>query len=157
MISAFDLFTVGRGPSSSHTVASMRAARRFATALSGAALLNRVESVRIELYGSLSATRPGHGTDKAVFLGLMGEEPATVDVQTADERVRRLAQDRRVPLLGVRSADYDFVLYTHAVPQHPNALTFTVCDNEGLVLHTRTHSSVGAGSCTASNPLVRSL
>ncbi|MEU0602514.1 serine dehydratase beta chain, partial [Streptomyces sp. NPDC006393] len=152
MISAFDLFTVGIGPSSSHTVAPMRAARLFATALAAAALLNRVESVRIELYGSLSATGPGHGTDKAVLLGLMGEEPATVDVQTADERVGQLAQDRRVPLLGVRPADYDLVLHAHALPQHPNALTFTACDHNGLVLHTQTYYSVGGGFLHGEQP-----
>ncbi|MFE9559278.1 L-serine ammonia-lyase [Streptomyces sp. NPDC006692] len=152
MISAFDLFTVGIGPSSSHTVAPMRAARLFATALASAALLNRVESVRIELYGSLSATGPGHGTDKAVLLGLMGEEPATVDVQTADERVGQLAQDRRVPLLGVRPADYDLVLHAHGLPQHPNALTFTACDHDGLVLHTQTYYSVGGGFLHGEQP-----
>ncbi|MEE4417761.1 L-serine ammonia-lyase [Streptomyces bugieae] len=153
MISAFDLFSVGIGPSSSHTVAPMRAARLFATALAGAALLNRVESVRIELYGSLSATGSGHGTDKAVLLGLLGEEPATVDVRTADERVRRLTEDRRIPLLGVRPADYELVLHARALPRHPNALTFTACDNAGLILHTQTYYSVGGGFLHGEQPV----
>src|SRR5215471_2744782 len=80
-VSVFDLLTVGIGPSSSHTVGPMRAARTFALALEGAGLLDRVSAVRTELFGSLGATGRGHGSDKAVILGLMGETPEDVDLQ----------------------------------------------------------------------------
>ena len=86
-ISVFDLFSIGIGPSSSHTVGPMRAARMFARRLRNEELLARVASVRAELYGSLGATGHGHGTPKAVLLGLEGASPRTVDVETADERV----------------------------------------------------------------------
>ncbi|MGC0334859.1 L-serine dehydratase [Streptomyces sp. SAI-170] len=154
MISAFDLFTIGIGPSSSHTVAPMRAARLFATHLADAGLLAQVASVRIDLYGSLGATGLGHGTDKAVLLGLMGEEPATVDVATADERVNRLRADRRVPLLGGPVADYDLVLRSRALPLHPNGMTFTACDSGGQTIHTHTYYSVGGGFLLGEQPAI---
>ena len=81
-ISVFDLFSIGIGPSSSHTVGPMRAARTFATGLDDDGLLSRVARVRVELYGSLGATGYGHGSDRAVILGLAGERPETVDTDT---------------------------------------------------------------------------
>lgn len=89
-ISVFDLFSIGIGPSSSHTVGPMRAARIFARRLRNEDLLGSVASVRAELYGSLGATGHGHGTPKAVLLGLEGDSPRTVDVETADARVERI-------------------------------------------------------------------
>ncbi|MFI8236334.1 L-serine ammonia-lyase [Streptomyces sp. NPDC085866] len=145
MISAFDLFTVGIGPSSSHTVGPMRAARLFARALADTALLERVSFVRIDLYGSLGATGPGHGTDKAVLLGLTGEEPATVDTETADERVGRFRAEGQVPLLGRHMADYDLALHRRTLPGHPNGMSFTACDPTGCALLSRTSYSVGGG------------
>ncbi|MES9524885.1 L-serine ammonia-lyase [Streptomyces capoamus] len=154
MISAFDLFTIGIGPSSSHTVAPMRAARLFVSHLADANVLGRVASMRIDLYGSLAATGLGHGTDKAVLLGLMGEEPATVDVATADERVHRLRADRRLPLLGGPTTDYDLVLRSRALPRHPNGMTFTACDSRGHTLHTHTYYSVGGGFLLGEQPAI---
>src|ERR1043165_3113395 len=81
-ISVFDLFSIGIGPSSSHTVGPMRAARTFATGLAADGLLDRVARVRGELYGSLGATGHGHGSDRAVILGLEGADPETVDTST---------------------------------------------------------------------------
>ena len=99
-LSAFDLYSVGIGPSSSHTVGPMRAAKRFADGLveptAGSA---RVDRVQAELFGSLGATGHGHGSPKAVVLGLEGEDPATVDTDRADDRVARAAE-RGVLLLG---------------------------------------------------------
>src|SRR5687767_14349415 len=83
-VSVFDIFKIGIGPSSSHTVGPMRAARRFAQRLVDDGLLPRVTGVRAELYGSLGFTGKGHGSDKAVILGLEGEEPDTVDVDQVD-------------------------------------------------------------------------
>src|ERR1700682_2154176 len=91
-ISVFDLFKIGIGPSSSHTVGPMRAARTFAAHLGASGLLGRVSAVRAELFGSLGATGRGHGTDKAVILGLMGETPEGVDVQVLPTLVARARQ-----------------------------------------------------------------
>jgi len=86
-ISVFDLFKVGIGPSSSHTVGPMKAARMFAEGLRDDGLMPQVQTVRVCLYGSLGLTGKGHGSDKAVLLGLEGEQPATVDVDTIPARL----------------------------------------------------------------------
>src|SRR6202034_4813668 len=91
-ISVFDLFKVGIGPSSSHTVGPMVAARMFAQGLRDEALLPQVQTVRVALYGSLGLTGRGHGSDKAVLLGLEGEEPATVDVDAIPARLEAMAR-----------------------------------------------------------------
>lgn len=103
-ISVFDLFKVGIGASSSHTVGSMKAARRFVTGLHEDGLLPRTGSVRAELFGSLGATGHGHGSGsgKAVLLGLEGEDPETVDTDTVDDRVHRFHEAGRLRLLGRR-------------------------------------------------------
>src|SRR4051795_8116799 len=99
-ISVFDLFSIGIGPSSSHTVGPMRAARMFAQRLKNDGLLVDVASVRAELFGSLGATGHGHGTPKAVLLGLEGDSPRTVDVETADDEVARIRTTGRLRLAG---------------------------------------------------------
>ena len=91
-VSVFDLFKIGIGPSSSHTVGPMRAARLFAQRLANEGLIDRVAAVRVELYGSLGATGKGHGSDKAVLLGLEGEEPATVDVDAIPARLAAIRE-----------------------------------------------------------------
>jgi L-serine dehydratase len=100
--SVFDLFKLGIGPSSSHTVGPMRAARAFALALEAGELLDRAAAVRVELFGSLGATGRGHGTDKAVLLGLMGERPESVDVGSIAARVGSAREAGEVALLGRR-------------------------------------------------------
>src|ERR1700722_19408038 len=99
-ISVFDLFKVGIGPSSSHTVGPMKAARMFAVGLRDDGLLPRVHTVRVALYGSLGLTGRGHGSDKAVLLGLEGEEPATVDVDAIPARLEAMARQGTLRLLG---------------------------------------------------------
>src|SRR3712207_5289830 len=101
-ISVFDLFKVGIGPSSSHTVGPMRAARSFALELAEAGLVDRTAAVRAELFGSLGATGRGHGSDKAVILGLLGETPDGVDVDHIDARVAGVRRSGRLSLLGRR-------------------------------------------------------
>ena len=86
-ISVFDLFSIGIGPSSSHTVGPMRAANRFVQSLDAEDLLQRVHRIKAELYGSLGATGKGHGSDKAVILGFEGDKPETVDTTNIDERL----------------------------------------------------------------------
>ena len=99
-LSVFDLFKVGIGPSSSHTVGPMKAARMFAEGLRDDGLLPDVQAVRVCLYGSLGLTGKGHGSDKAVLLGLEGEQPATVDVDAIPARLAAIADSGRLSLLG---------------------------------------------------------
>ena len=101
-LSALDLFTVGIGPSSSHTVGPMRAARRFVIGLRDGGLLDRTARVETQLYGSLGATGHGHGSDRAVLLGLEGEDPETVDTEHAVARVATLRAERSIRLAGTR-------------------------------------------------------
>ncbi|WNM30395.1 L-serine ammonia-lyase [Streptomyces sp. Li-HN-5-11] len=149
-ISVFDLFSIGIGPSSSHTVGPMRAARMFARRLRNEDLLGSVASLRAELYGSLGATGHGHGTPKAVLLGLEGNSPRTVDVETADERVERIRETGRLRLLGEQeipfSFDDDLVLHRRkALPYHANGMTLWAYDASGNELLTKTYYSVGGG------------
>ncbi|MFF5966177.1 L-serine ammonia-lyase [Streptomyces collinus] len=149
-ISVFDLFSIGIGPSSSHTVGPMRAAGLFVRRLRNEEVLGSVASVRAELYGSLGATGHGHGTPKAVLLGLEGDSPRTVDVSSADERVEAIKTDGRLNLLGEHeiafSFDDDMVLHRRkALPYHANGMTLWAYDASGAELLTKTYYSVGGG------------
>ncbi|MFD4257428.1 L-serine ammonia-lyase [Streptomyces sp. NPDC058534] len=149
-ISVFDLFSIGIGPSSSHTVGPMRAARMFASRLRNEELLDSVASVRAELYGSLGATGHGHGTPKAVLLGLEGDSPRTVDVETADDRVETIRSSGRIRLLGEHeiafSYDDDMVLHRReTLPYHANGMTLWAYDAQGAEVLTKTYYSVGGG------------
>ncbi|MDQ1016113.1 L-serine ammonia-lyase [Streptomyces afghaniensis] len=149
-ISVFDLFSIGIGPSSSHTVGPMRAARMFARRLRNEELLAPTTTVRAELYGSLGATGHGHGTPKAVLLGLEGDSPRTVDVEKADERVEAIRAGGRLNLLGEHeiafSYDDDMVLHRRkALPYHANGMTLWAYDASGAELLTKTYYSVGGG------------
>ncbi|MEU0914451.1 L-serine ammonia-lyase [Streptomyces althioticus] len=149
-ISVFDLFSIGIGPSSSHTVGPMRAARMFARRLRNEDVLDSVASVRAELYGSLGATGHGHGTPKAVLLGLEGDSPRTVDVESADERVEKIKDGGRIRLLGEHeigfSYDDDLVLHRRkALPYHANGMTLWAYDSSGAELLAKTYYSVGGG------------
>ncbi|WP_406123858.1 L-serine ammonia-lyase [Streptomyces canus] len=149
-ISVFDLFSIGIGPSSSHTVGPMRAARMFARRLRNEELLSSVDSVRCELYGSLGATGHGHGTPKAVLLGLEGASPRTVDVENADDRVAEIKAAGVLKLLGEReipfSFDDDLVLHRRkTLPYHANGMTVWAYDASGAELMSKTYYSVGGG------------
>ncbi|MGW0501211.1 L-serine ammonia-lyase [Streptomyces sp. NPDC003007] len=149
-ISVFDLFSIGIGPSSSHTVGPMRAARMFARRLRNEELLAPTVKVRAELYGSLGATGHGHGTPKAVLLGLEGDSPRTVDVSNADQRVEAIKTDGRLNLLGEHeiafSFDDDMVLHRRkTLPYHANGMTLWAYDASGTELLTKTYYSVGGG------------
>jgi L-serine dehydratase len=148
-ISVFDLFTIGIGPSSSHTVGPMRAAGRFARQLSADGLLPRVARVRIELYGSLGATGAGHGTPGAVVLGLEGSEPETVDPLDAKARVEEINTGGELLLAGTHTIPFDhtaeIVLSLRAMDFHSNGMVFLAFDGSGEVLSRRVYYSVGGG------------
>ena len=155
-ISVFDLFSIGIGPSSSHTVGPMRAARTFVLGLQDDGLLEQVRRVRVELFGSLGATGRGHGSDRAVVLGLEGEIPEEVDTSTVLARVAEVRRAETVYLLGkhpVRLTAADLVLHRRStLPFHSNGMRFTAFgDSPGpdsaadLPLRERTFYSVGGG------------
>jgi len=157
-ISVFDLFSIGIGPSSSHTVGPMRAARMFARRLRKEGVLTRTVSLRAELYGSLGATGHGHGTPKAVVLGLAGHSPRTVDVERADEEVERVRRSGRLCLLEAEPQEAgggheiafdlssDLVLHRRrSLPYHANGMTLAAYDDGGAPLLEKTYYSVGGG------------
>ncbi|RIX78412.1 L-serine ammonia-lyase [Acidovorax cavernicola] len=148
-VSAFDLFKIGIGPSSSHTVGPMIAARQFVCLLQSQGLLPQVATLVTQLYGSLSATGRGHGTDRAVLLGLAGHRPDHIDPDTIEPAVATIQQERRLQLLGVHAVAFDekeHLLYMRkSLPQHPNGLRFIALDAQGQVLAEADYFSVGGG------------
>jgi L-serine dehydratase len=149
-ISAFDLFKIGIGPSSSHTVGPMLAANQFSQGLETSGLLPQVNRVMAEMFGSLGATGKGHGTPKAVLLGLEGALPDSVDVPSIAKRVADIRENHRLTLCGSHSIDYnhdrDFFLHRRKVlPFHSNGMIFTAFDYQGNELSKRTFYSVGGG------------
>jgi L-serine dehydratase len=149
-ISVFDLFSVGIGPSSSHTVGPMRAAGMFVARLRSAGLLPRVASVHVELFGSLGATGHGHGSAKAVILGLEGERAETVDPDKAETRVEDIRRAERLRLGGEHeiafAEDDDLVMHRRKrLPVHPNGMTFAALDAGGSELDGARYYSVGGG------------
>ena len=149
-ISIFDLFTIGIGPSSSHTVGPMRAARRFAQRLERQGQLASTARVRVELYGSLAMTGKGHGTDRAVLVGLEGETPEEVDPARMPRRVAEIRGAGRLRLLGAHEIAFavaeDLVWNRkQLLPLHSNGMRFAAFDGEGKTLEERTYYSVGGG------------
>ncbi len=149
-ISLFDLFTIGIGPSSSHTVGPMRAAARFAAALEREGHLNSATRIRVELFGSLGFTGRGHGSDRAVLLGLEGEAPESVDTESVADRVATIRDQKRLRLLGKHPISYseenDLIFNRQkALPFHPNGMQFLAFDEERRILLDRAYYSVGGG------------
>ncbi len=148
-ISVFDLFKIGIGPSSSHTVGPMRAAFMFARRLEKENLLARTARVKTELFGSLGATGIGHGSDKAVLLGLEGEKPDTVDPDAIPARLERIHTQGVITLLNKRPIPFnrkrDILFRRRALPYHPNGMTFHALDAGGAELLARTYYSIGGG------------
>lgn len=148
-VGVFDLFSIGIGPSSSHTVGPMRAAAVFAEELKGLGVLGDVAGLRVDLYGSLAATGHGHGTMTAVLLGLEGFHPELILPAEVEERLASIAETGVLNLAGSVALPYgvkDMVLRPLTVlPRHTNGMTFTVTDAAGEVLHAATFFSVGGG------------
>lgn len=148
-ISVFDLFKIGIGPSSSHTVGPMRAARLFALGLADGDLLARTASVQCELFGSLGATGKGHGSDKAVLLGLEGAQPDTVVIEEIETRLHEIRQQHVLRLLGQHPIPFVEKLHLFfrrtSLPYHPNGMRFAAFDAQGSELLARVYYSVGGG------------
>ncbi|BBX75695.1 L-serine ammonia-lyase [Mycobacterium shinjukuense] len=148
-ISVFELFTVGIGPSSSHTVGPMRAANRFVDTLRSDRRLHLVGTVQVDLYGSLAATGAGHGTMSAILLGLEGFRPELITAEIKELRLGEIAASATTWIDGmvpVPLTEGDIALHPDVVlPTHPNGMTFTAFDSRGSVLATRTYFSVGGG------------
>jgi len=149
-VSVFDLFKIGIGPSSSHTVGPMRAARLFALRLQHDGMLSATQRVKAELYGSLGATGKGHGTDKAVLLGLAGYEPDRIDVDAIPTLLAAMRKTQTLTLAGAQTIAFDDAadLVFHrreSLPFHANGMRFTAFDASSAELVARTYYSVGGG------------
>ena len=148
-ISVFDIFKIGVGPSSSHTLGPWRAAQRFAKMLQQKELLFNVTATRVLLYGSLAKTGKGHGTGIAVQLGLCGDDPVTFAVDQIDAKINDIAAMKKIVLLGLHEVDFapkediDF-LFTETLPYHPNAVTFLATMKNGESI-AETYYSIGGG------------
>ncbi|MFV3403538.1 L-serine ammonia-lyase [Pseudomonas sp. NY15463] len=148
-LSVFDLFKIGIGPSSSHTVGPMRAAARFAEGLRRDGLLAGTAGVKVELYGSLGATGKGHGSDKAVLLGLEGEHPDSVDTDAIPTRLQAIRDSGQLRLLGEHPITFiekqHLAMIRKPLEYHPNGMIFRAFDAAGLQIRSREYYSVGGG------------
>lgn len=150
MISVFDMFSVGIGPSSSHTVGPMRAALQFARHLQTDGRLPGIAAVNVELYGSLGSTGRAHGCDKAVLLGLLGETPETADVDTVEAKLCAVRENRCLKLLNRYAITFDerqhLVFHKRKrLPGHVNGMQFRALDGDGRIVVEKTYYSIGGG------------
>ncbi|TJZ62061.1 L-serine ammonia-lyase [Sphingobacterium olei] len=148
-ISIFDMFKIGIGPSSSHTLGPWRAAERFVKVLKDKNMLENVEQVNVLLYGSLAKTGVGHGTDIAVLLGLSGDDPVTFDVSQVMPKIEQIKSSKTLLLAGEHQISFLYVdhllfLYHESLPFHPNALTFQAFLKDGKAI-SETYYSIGGG------------
>ena len=149
-VSVFDIFKIGVGPSSSHTVGPMRAARQFLLDLEEKRLFEATAQVAVQLYGSLALTGKGHGTDRAVLLGLEGDTPDTIDPDSIDTRLKHIRSSGRIKLLGKRAVAFDEALdllfhRDQVLPKHSNGMRFTALDTAKKTLLTEDFYSIGGG------------
>ena len=149
-LSVVDLFRLGIGPSSSHTVGPMRAGAAFVSELAGSPRANEVRHITVDLFGSLGATGRGHSTDRAVLLGLGGHAPETVSIPEVESLLPALADSGQLPVAGIAQVPFDITKDMRFVPRtvlpyHVNALTITACDALGKTLLCRTYYSIGGG------------
>jgi L-serine dehydratase len=148
--SVFEVFRIGIGPSSSHTVGPMSAANSFVRELEANGVL-QVCRVRAGLYGSLALTGVGHGTDFAVIAGLMGEAPEDIDPAASRDRVDAVCRDKRLPLGGGHEIDFDPATHlemhkTESLPEHPNGMMLEAFDGAGRSLYQNVYFSIGGGA-----------
>ncbi len=153
VISIFDLFSIGIGPSSSHTVGPMKAAREFVLSLDTKNLFKQTKSIKIELFGSLAFTGKGHGTDGAILVGLEGFIPSTIDPEIIPARVARIVQNKSIGLLGKHTVQFliekDFEFnFKDLLPNHTNGMRFSAFDEKGDTLLSEIYYSIGGGFIT---------
>jgi L-serine dehydratase len=149
-ISVFDLFKIGIGPSSSHTVGPMYAAKQFLFSCMEEFPLTRIYSIKIELFGSLALTGKGHGSDTAILMGLEGEEPASIDPEQIPNRIKRIRKNRSLCLMNERKIQFEEEIslifkFDDLLPHHSNGIRFTVFDADGTKLREEDFYSVGGG------------
>jgi len=153
--SLFELFKIGIGPSSSHTVGPMRAALRFARLLESTGLLHRTARVTVDLYGSLALTGIGHGTDRAILLGLLGEAPDTVDPANVEDKIAAVRTTASLTLNGTKTIPFVEIEDLHlrrnqmypdtAIISHPNGMRFTAFDENSVAIADEVFYSIGGG------------
>ena len=149
-ISIFDLFKIGIGPSSSHTVGPMKAAKKFLLDFNNNHALIDIYNIKIELFGSLAATGKGHNTDIAILLGLMGKEPKTVNTSKIEEYIQEVKDRKHILLLGKQQISFsiaeNIIFYkSKSLDEHPNGMVFTLYDKNNKNIFTNTYFSVGGG------------
>lgn len=149
-ISVFDILKIGVGPSSSHTLGPWRAAQRFVTELEDQQHFDRTAALEVDLYGSLALTGDGHGTDKAILLGLSGEDPETIPPECVQTIPQKISDEQQLHLGGRHTVPFDprqqlHFHYSTSLPFHANGMKLSAFDTEGTVLHQSTYYSVGGG------------
>src|SRR5687767_9863361 len=158
--SVFDLFKIGVGPSSSHTMGPMTAACRFVETLSEKALLHATARVQVDLYGSLALTGKGHATDRAILIGLSGKRPDGIDPDEAERTVAHIRESGRIALAGKRDIAFDEArdlkfLQRERLPHHSNGMRFGAFDGGGRALESRISYSVGGGAIVDEEAIAR--
>ena len=149
--SIFNLYSIGVGPSSSHTVGPMRAAKVFLEKMQAKKKFEFIESLSITLYGSLAMTGKGHGTDIAIIFGLLGEDPKTIDSNKVPSIIRQIHHDKKIKLLDKKSIDFDrkkHLLFEKEtrLPYHSNGLKFQIFDKEKRLIDEQVYYSIGGGT-----------
>ncbi|MBL4854644.1 MAG: L-serine ammonia-lyase [Robiginitomaculum sp.] len=162
MLSVLDIFRIGIGPSSSHTVGPIRIAKRFVDGLARTGVLTDVENIRVELQGSLALTGEGHATPKAVILGLMGLEPETLDPAQADTQMAQVFADKAISLCGQKNIAFDPASdivfdYDTAPDLHPNGMKMLALDIQSSVITEQVYYSTGGGFIASREQLLTPL
>ncbi|KAG0332014.1 hypothetical protein BG004_001420 [Podila humilis] len=150
VVSTFDLFSIGIGPSSSHTVGPMRAAKIFVDDLKEHSVLDKVSTLRIDLFGSLALTGIGHGTPDSILMGMEGESPESVETSTIQSRLKAIDEHKALTLNSTNRITFDpakdlVFHYFESLPQHPNGMRFCAFDDKGDLLATNEYFSIGGG------------
>jgi len=155
MLSIFDIYKIGVGPSSSHTNGPMIAGFEFAGLIAGR--LSDVHSIKVDLYGSLSLTGKGHHTDKATFLGLLGNRPDAIDITAANLLMKESIEAKKLPVSGKHTIDFDFesdiVFHSDNLPLHENGMSISAFDKQGELLEKEVYYSIGGGFIATENEL----
>jgi L-serine dehydratase len=149
-LSVIDLFTIGIGPSSSHTVGPMRAAHAFVLELITKGLVQEISAIRCDLYGSLAATGKGHGTDQAILMGYLGQTPEGINPSAIPDLLRSIREDGRLRLANgqeISFSETDHLIFkrSQVLPRHPNGMHFTALNPDNSAVHDQVYYSLGGG------------